>query len=173
MVDHIVSSLDGDLSPATLAARLNVSERHLTRLSLEHLGQTPGRFIRQARTQAAEQLLVSSSLSVADIAARCGFGSAESLRRLFIAEFGASPTRYRQARASAPSEGHEGPAGSSRNPSAGSRHGVASGALAGTPVVVRPLGARPGRGRPAPRARPPDRPAQVPVTAPGWRKAAP
>ncbi|MEU8378812.1 helix-turn-helix domain-containing protein [Streptosporangium sp. NPDC048865] len=99
VVDHVVSNLDGDLSQAALAARLNVSERHLTRLSLEHLGKTPGRFVRHARTRAAEQLLVSSSLSVADIAARCGFGSTESLRQSFVAEFGVSPARYRQARA--------------------------------------------------------------------------
>ncbi|MFB9674595.1 GlxA family transcriptional regulator [Streptosporangium vulgare] len=102
VVDHVVSNLDGDLSPATLAALLNVSERHLTRLSLEHLGKTPGRFVRHARTRAAEQLLVSSSLSVADIAARCGFGSTESLRQSFVTEFGVSPTRYRQARTQAP-----------------------------------------------------------------------
>ncbi|MFF3437124.1 GlxA family transcriptional regulator [Streptosporangium sp. NPDC002721] len=98
VVDQVVSNLDGDLSPARLAAQLNVSERHLTRLSLEHLGRTPGRFIRHARTRAAEQLLVSSSLSVADIATRCGFGSTESLRQSFVAEFGVSPARYRQAR---------------------------------------------------------------------------
>ncbi|WP_436756681.1 GlxA family transcriptional regulator [Streptosporangium sp. V21-05] len=102
VVDHVVSNLDGDLSPVTLAAKLNVSERHLTRLSLEHLGKTPGRFVRHARTRAAEQLLVSSSLPVADIAARCGFGSTESLRQSFVTEFGVSPTRYRQARTQHP-----------------------------------------------------------------------
>jgi hypothetical protein len=36
------------LATATLAARAGVSERHLTRLFLKHLGQAPGRFVRQA-----------------------------------------------------------------------------------------------------------------------------
>ncbi|HEY8340249.1 MAG TPA: AraC family transcriptional regulator, partial [Egibacteraceae bacterium] len=40
LVDHIGSRLDDDLSVSALAARAAVSERHLTRLFLEQLGQT-------------------------------------------------------------------------------------------------------------------------------------
>ncbi|SEF85539.1 Transcriptional regulator GlxA family, contains an amidase domain and an AraC-type DNA-binding HTH domain [Nonomuraea solani] len=96
-VDHITLHLDGDLSAAALAARLNVSERHLTRLCLEHLGLTPGRYVRQARIEAAAQLLSSSSLPTSEVAVRCGFGSAESLRQAFVAHYGVSPSRYRRS----------------------------------------------------------------------------
>ncbi|MBT2225181.1 GlxA family transcriptional regulator [Nonomuraea sp. NEAU-A123] len=99
IVDYVTGHLDGDLSAAALAARLNISERHLTRLCLEHLDLTPGRYVRQARTEAAAQLLTSSSLSAAEVAARCGFGSAESLRQAFVAQYGLSPSQYRRNRA--------------------------------------------------------------------------
>ncbi|MGH8888100.1 MAG: GlxA family transcriptional regulator [Egibacteraceae bacterium] len=99
VVDHVTGHLDGDLSAATLAAGASVSERHLTRLFLEHLGQTPGRFVRQSRTEAAAHLLASTSLPVASVATRCGFGSAETLRQAFVDRYGIPPARFRATQA--------------------------------------------------------------------------
>ncbi|MGH8905194.1 MAG: GlxA family transcriptional regulator [Egibacteraceae bacterium] len=99
VVDHVTGHLDGDLSAATLAAGASVSERHLTRLFLQHLGQTPGRFVRQARTEAAAHLLASTSLPVASVATRCGFGSAETLRQAFVDRYGTPPARFRATQA--------------------------------------------------------------------------
>ncbi|MGH3768764.1 MAG: GlxA family transcriptional regulator [Pseudonocardiaceae bacterium] len=99
VTDHITSHLDGDLSSGTLASAAGVSERHLTRLFLQHLGQTPGRYIRRARTEAAAQLLASTSLPTGRVAARCGFGTAETLRQAFVARYGISPSRYRATQA--------------------------------------------------------------------------
>jgi transcriptional regulator GlxA family with amidase domain len=95
MADHVTSHLDADLSAATLAAIAGVSARHLTRLFVEEVGQTPGRYVRQARTEAAAQLLASSPLPVARVARRCGFGSPETLRQAFGARYGTTPSRYR------------------------------------------------------------------------------
>jgi transcriptional regulator GlxA family with amidase domain len=95
VTDHITGHLAGDLTAATLATRAGVSERHLTRLFLEHLGQTPGRYVRQARTEAAAHLLATTSLPVASVANRCGFGSAETLRQAFVDRYGTPPSRYR------------------------------------------------------------------------------
>ncbi|MFC7589809.1 helix-turn-helix domain-containing protein [Nonomuraea antimicrobica] len=67
----------------------------MTRLFLKHLGQTPGRYVRQARTEAAAHLLASTSLPMAAIAARCGLGTAETLRQAFIDRYGIPPSRYR------------------------------------------------------------------------------
>ncbi|MFC7647482.1 GlxA family transcriptional regulator [Streptosporangium lutulentum] len=94
-VDHITGHLDADLTTAALAVRAGVSERHLTRLFLKHLGRTPGRFVRQARTEAAAHLLVSTSLPMARVAARCGFGTAETMRQAFVSQYGVPPSRYR------------------------------------------------------------------------------
>ncbi|MFC6083255.1 GlxA family transcriptional regulator [Sphaerisporangium aureirubrum] len=95
VVDHIGGHLDADLGVAALATAAGVSERHLTRLFLQHLGQTPGRYVRQARTEAAAHLLASTSLPMPTVAARCGFGTAETLRQAFIDQYGVSPSHYR------------------------------------------------------------------------------
>lgn len=87
------------LATATLAARAGVSERHLTRLFLKHLGQAPGRFVRQARIEAAAHLL--SSTTLPSVAARCGFGTVETLRQAFVTRYGIPPSRYRATQSSA------------------------------------------------------------------------
>lgn len=94
-IEHIAAHLREDLTTATLAAEAGVSERHLTRLFLKHLGQTPGRYVRQARTEAAAHLLASTSLPMATVAVRCGFGTAETLRQAFLDRYGIPPSRYR------------------------------------------------------------------------------
>ena len=94
VVAHVTAHLDGDLSAARLAGSAGVSERHLTRLFLEQLHQIPGRFVRQARLEAAAHLLVSTELPVSRVAARCGFGSAETLRQAFVARYGTSPSGF-------------------------------------------------------------------------------
>lgn len=99
LVDHIGSHLDDALSVSALAARAAVSERHLTRLFLEQLGQTPGRYVRTARVEAAANLLASTTLPIASVAARCGFGSTEALRQAFVARYGLPPSRYRAVHA--------------------------------------------------------------------------
>jgi transcriptional regulator GlxA family with amidase domain len=94
-VDHIASHLAGDLTATALAAEAGVSERHLNRLFIDHLGQAPGRFVRDTRTEAAAHLLASTSLPVASVAAQCGFKTAETLRQAFVSRYGTPPSRYR------------------------------------------------------------------------------
>ncbi|MFF5260953.1 GlxA family transcriptional regulator [Actinomadura viridis] len=100
VVEHVTAHLDADLTTAALAARGGVSERHLTRLFLKHLGQTPGRFVRQARAEAAAHLLVSTTLPMTGVASRCGFGTVETLRQAFVARYGTPPSRYRATQSS-------------------------------------------------------------------------
>lgn len=95
VVDHVNANLSGDISTAALAGVAGVSPRHLTRLFLTHVGQTPGRFVRQVRTAAAAHLLVTTSLPLPSVAARCGLGSAETLRLTFVRRYGIPPSRYR------------------------------------------------------------------------------
>ncbi|GAA5059064.1 DJ-1/PfpI family protein [Thermocatellispora tengchongensis] len=101
VVEHITANLADDLGTAALAAGAGVSERHLTRLFLRELHVTPGRFVRRARTEAAAHLLATTSLPMASIAVRCGFGTAETLRQAFADIYGVSPSHYRLTQASA------------------------------------------------------------------------
>jgi transcriptional regulator GlxA family with amidase domain len=96
LVGHIAGHLAEDLTPAALAARAGVSPRHLTRLFTVHLGTTPARAVRVARTEAAAHLVRSSGLSMAAIARRCGFGSAETLRQAFLERYGVTGDRIRR-----------------------------------------------------------------------------
>ncbi|HEX4816085.1 MAG TPA: GlxA family transcriptional regulator [Nonomuraea sp.] len=105
VVEHIGGNLAGDLSTPTLAVGAGVSERHLTRLFLKHLGQAPGRYVRQVRVEAAAQLLATTSLPMASIATRCGFGTAETLRQAFLDRYGVPPSHYRLTQSSATAAG--------------------------------------------------------------------
>ncbi|WP_327069959.1 GlxA family transcriptional regulator [Kitasatospora sp. NBC_01302] len=97
VVRHIAGQLDADLSTAALAARSGVSERHLSRLFLDELGEPPARYVRAARTEAAATLLTSTALPLTAIARRCGFRSTETLRQAFQARYGTTPSAHRAA----------------------------------------------------------------------------
>ncbi|MDH6140403.1 transcriptional regulator GlxA family with amidase domain [Kitasatospora sp. GP30] len=97
VVRYITSHLDADLSTAALAARNDVSERHLSRLFLDQLGEPPARYIRTARTEAAATLLTSTALPLTAVARRCGFRSTETLRQAFLAHYGTTPSAHRTA----------------------------------------------------------------------------
>lgn len=95
LVTHIAANLDDDLGTAALADRAGVSERHLTRLFLDHIGRPPAKYVRETRTEAAARLLTATPLPLTAIARRCGFGSAETLRQAFVGQYGIPPSRYR------------------------------------------------------------------------------
>ncbi|MFF8228094.1 GlxA family transcriptional regulator [Streptomyces caelestis] len=96
LMGYVAGHLAEDLTPAALAARAGVSPRHLARLFTAHLGMTPVRAVRAARTEAAAYLVRSSALSMAAIARRCGFGSAETLRQAFLDHYGVTGDRIRR-----------------------------------------------------------------------------
>ena len=73
-----------------------MSTRHLTRLFSTHLGTTPSRAVRAARTEAAAHLVRSSALPLAAIARRCGFRSAQTLRQAFLDHYGVAGDRIRR-----------------------------------------------------------------------------
>jgi transcriptional regulator GlxA family with amidase domain len=88
LLGYIAARLAEDLTAPALAARAGVSTRHLNRLFATHLGTTPARAVRVARTEAAAHLVRGSELPLAAIARRCGFRSAETLRRAFLEHYG-------------------------------------------------------------------------------------
>ncbi|SOD62254.1 Transcriptional regulator GlxA family, contains an amidase domain and an AraC-type DNA-binding HTH domain [Streptomyces zhaozhouensis] len=98
LLRHVAGHLTDDLSPRALAARAGVSPRHLTRLFAAHLGVTPARAVRAARAEAAVHLLRASSLPLAAVARRCGFGSATVLRQALLDHYGATGDTLRRMR---------------------------------------------------------------------------
>ncbi|MEY9932956.1 transcriptional regulator GlxA family with amidase domain [Catenulispora sp. GP43] len=95
LVDLIAAEPALDHSAAALSARLGVSTRQLTRLFTAELGTTPARFVEQVRIDHAKSLL-DGGHGVEGSARESGFGSAETMRRTFVARLGISPAGYRR-----------------------------------------------------------------------------
>ncbi|AFM15509.1 transcriptional regulator containing an amidase domain and an AraC-type DNA-binding HTH domain [Mycolicibacterium chubuense NBB4] len=83
-------------SIAELARRATMSPRHFTRVFTEEVGEAPGAYVERIRTEAARRQLEQSDDTLTVIAARCGFGTAETLRRNFVRRLGVSPDQYRK-----------------------------------------------------------------------------
>ncbi|MWA14630.1 helix-turn-helix domain-containing protein [Streptomyces sp. BA2] len=60
------------------------------------MGTTPARYLEQVRVRAAQRFLESADIDTEAIARRCGFGSAERMRRSFQRVLGISPSAYRE-----------------------------------------------------------------------------
>jgi transcriptional regulator GlxA family with amidase domain len=84
-----------DLSVAALAKRVGKSPRHLTRILRKELGVAPAEAVEQLRLEAARRALQQSGAGLEEVAARCGFGSAEVLRRAFLRKLHVTPSAYR------------------------------------------------------------------------------
>ena len=84
----------------SLAARVGVSPRHLTRLFREEVGVTPASWVEAARVTAARQLLEAGHLAPKQVAGECGFSSVDTLRRAFMRVVGVTPADYRKRHAS-------------------------------------------------------------------------
>jgi len=94
--DLIHAEPAADLRVPTLAARVGMSERHLSREFLRLLGCPPGDYVEQVRVDTARRLLESEPVLVTVAAARAGFGSAETMRRAFVRRLGVPPDHYRR-----------------------------------------------------------------------------
>ena len=86
-----------------LARRVAMSERNFQRRFVEQVGMTPGRYVAEIRFEAARRALAESDDPVALIATRTGFGTAESMRRMFVQRIGAPPDSYRRHFSTTPS----------------------------------------------------------------------
>lgn len=95
IVDLVSADPRGDHSAAELARQLNVSTRHLTRLVREELGTTPARFVEGVRFDLSRALL-DQGHPATEAAARAGFPSYESMRRVFARELSITPAAYQR-----------------------------------------------------------------------------
>jgi transcriptional regulator GlxA family with amidase domain len=97
-VQEAVESEPGGAHSITDLARLAaMSPRHFTRVFTDEVGEAPGAYVERVRTEAARRQLEQTDDTVMTIANRCGFGTAETMRRNFIRRVGVSPDQYRKA----------------------------------------------------------------------------
>ncbi len=94
--DLVHADPGADLSVPVLARHAGLSARHFARLFHAEVGMAPGRYVERIRVDAARRLLETERAGVAAVAARCGFGTAETMRRAFLRQLGVPPDHYRR-----------------------------------------------------------------------------
>ncbi len=91
----LLENLDEDINVEAMAAKANMSVRTFNRRFKAETGRTPARWVAECRVDAARRLLQESPLPVKAVAARCGFGAEERMRRAFHRAICISPDDYR------------------------------------------------------------------------------
>jgi transcriptional regulator GlxA family with amidase domain len=92
----ILDHLSNDLSLESLAGRVAMSVRNFTRVFQGEAETTPADFVEMARVDAARRLLEESEMPLQRVASRCGFSSADTMRRAFLRRISAGPSDYRE-----------------------------------------------------------------------------
>ena len=91
-------NLERPMPLAALARRISTQPRTLDRHFRVSLGAPPGTVYRHLRLASARKMLEGTSLSVAEIAVRCGYDSPAALARAVKTRFGLPPTALRAVR---------------------------------------------------------------------------
>jgi transcriptional regulator GlxA family with amidase domain len=86
----------GDHRLPVMAAAAAMSVRHFARVFTTEVGETPGRFVERVRVEAARRELETTDDTLDVVAGTCGFGTAETLRRVFHRRLGVAPDFYRR-----------------------------------------------------------------------------
>jgi transcriptional regulator GlxA family with amidase domain len=93
---HILEHIADNLSVEALAEQAHMSQRNFARAFRAETGITPGRYVERVRLEAARRALEDTSQAIAAVAAACGFGTPETMRRAFLRALGVAPAEYRR-----------------------------------------------------------------------------
>ena len=96
-VDLMRANIEEPLRISQLAQQLGRSQKHLEQQTLARLGAAPQVIYRRIRLERARGLALETSISVAEIAVRCGYQDASAMTRAFRSEYGTTPQALRRA----------------------------------------------------------------------------
>ncbi|HVS75503.1 MAG TPA: GlxA family transcriptional regulator, partial [Steroidobacteraceae bacterium] len=94
--DHVRAHLRDRLGVAELARVSCMSPRNFSRVFKEEVGIAPAKAIERLRVDTARADLESGNVSIQQVAAACGFGSPERMRRSFLRVLGAPPSALKR-----------------------------------------------------------------------------
>ena len=97
-IDYMHENLAHDLPLDELAKAACLSVSHFTRIFRTATGFSPHQYLVKLRIRKAQRLLRHTSLSIIDIALRCGFEQAAHFATAFRKTCGVSPSAYRAER---------------------------------------------------------------------------
>jgi AraC family transcriptional activator FtrA len=95
LLDWVQRHIGEDLTVDRLARQACVSKRTLARRFLDATGASPALWVIDLRIARARELLETTTLSVEEVAEKCGFGSSFALRHHFRKRLQTSPLAYR------------------------------------------------------------------------------
>jgi transcriptional regulator GlxA family with amidase domain len=95
LLDFVRGNLTDRLSVEDLAAKACMSPRNFARAFQSETGTSPARAVMRLRAETAKARLESGGHSVQSVAASCGFGDPERMRRAFVSLFGRPPSALR------------------------------------------------------------------------------
>ncbi|MDE0224917.1 MAG: GlxA family transcriptional regulator [Gammaproteobacteria bacterium] len=89
-------NIEEPLALGEVAKYTDISPRQLERLFHEYLECTPSRYYLDLRLNQGRLLLLQTSMSVTEIASRCGFSTAARFGKSYVAKYGKRPTDERR-----------------------------------------------------------------------------
>lgn len=92
----IVTNLHRQITLDTLARRVSLSPRQVSRRFKAAFGSTPTEFVENLRMKEAQRRLVTSEASIKRVALSLGYRSPHVFRRAFERQFGLSPGAYHE-----------------------------------------------------------------------------
>lgn len=95
MIRYIRANHALPLRNADIAAQVNYHPNYANSLFLRHTGHTIRQYLIDCRVQRALELLLSTEMSITDVAAQSGFSSLSRFTKEFSARTGYPPSRYR------------------------------------------------------------------------------
>ncbi len=94
---YVLEHVHERLTVEDLAARVSMSVRNFSRVFTEEFATTPAAFVEKLRVEIAKLLIEESARGFDEIGTHCGFGSDDSLRRIFERKFGMTSAQLRRA----------------------------------------------------------------------------
>jgi transcriptional regulator GlxA family with amidase domain len=94
--DHVRTHLRDRLSVTELARVSCMSPRNFSRVFKEEVGIAPAKAVERLRVDSARADLESGNRSIQQVAAECGFGNPERMRRSFLRVLGAPPSALKR-----------------------------------------------------------------------------
>lgn len=90
-VEYIQDQLHADLTVADIAKAIHISPYHFTRLFKCATGQSPYRYVMEARAKRAKELLTSRKFSISEVAHQVGFADQSHLTHHIKRFYGVTP----------------------------------------------------------------------------------
>ena len=95
-IDFLELTPERECNVGYLASICHMSEPHFFYCFRKSMGRAPMEYRAELLIMNAQRLLVSSELSISEVAERLGFGSETYFRRVFKAKVGVSPREFRR-----------------------------------------------------------------------------